>query len=168
MSLTALEQFFSAFQLLTRTLYATGDARTPAFVNIGVGVVNVGVDLLVIYALHLGTAGLALGHASSYVFGSIVLLVIVNRRLGGADVPRIGRTLAKTLAAAIVTAAAAAGAAALVGIPLDVDRVVPRLIQVGVAVVVGVLVFLVSARIVAIQEVDEVKDALLAGVRRRR
>jgi len=160
--------FFSAFQLLTRTLYATGDARTPAFVNIGVGVVNVGVDLLVIYALHLGTAGLALGHASSYVFGSIVLLVIVNRRLGGADVPRIGRTLAKTLAAAIVTAAAAAGAAALVGIPLDVDRVVPRLIQVGVAVVVGVLVFLVSARIVAIQEVDEVKDALLAGVRRRR
>ena len=160
--------FFSAFQLLTRTLYATGDARTPAFVNIGVGVVNVGVDLLVIYALHLGTAGLALGHASSYVFGSIVLLVIVNRRLGGADVPRIGRTLAKTLAAAIVTAAAAAGAAALVGIPLDVDRVVPRLIQVGVAVLVGVLVFLVSARIVAIQEVDEVKDALLAGVRRRR
>jgi putative peptidoglycan lipid II flippase len=160
--------FFSAFQLLTRTMYATGDSRTPAFVNIGVGIVNVGIDVLVLYTFHLGVAGLALGHASSYVFGALVLFVIVNRRLGGADVPRIGRTLAKTLVAALGTAAAAAGAAALVAAVLDVDRVVPRLIQVAVAVAAGVLVFLVCARIVAIQEVDEVKEALLAGVRRRR
>jgi putative peptidoglycan lipid II flippase len=160
--------FFSAFQLLTRTLYATGDARTPALVNIGVGVVNVGVDLLVIYALHLGVAGLAFGHAASYVFGSIALFAVVHRRLGGADDRRIGRTLAKTLVAALVTAAAAAGAAALVAAVLDVNRVVPRLVQVAVAVAVGVLVFLACARIVAIQEVDEVKEALLASVRRRR
>jgi putative peptidoglycan lipid II flippase len=149
-------------------MYATGDSHTPAFVNIGVGIVNVGIDLLVLYTFHLGVAGLALGHASSYVFGSLVLFVIVNRRLGGADVRRIGRTLAKTLVAAVVTAAAAAGAAALIAAVLDVDRVAPRLIQVVVAVAAGVLVFLVCARIVAIQEVDEVKEALLAGVRRRR
>jgi putative peptidoglycan lipid II flippase len=160
--------FFSAFQLLTRTLYATGDSRTPALVNIGVGVVNVGVDLFVIYALHLGVAGLALGHAASYVFGSIALFAFVDRRLGGADASRIGRTLLKTLVAALATAAAAAGTAALIAAVLDVDRVLPRLVQVAAAFGVGVLVFLVSARIVAIQEVDEVKEALLAGVRRRR
>jgi putative peptidoglycan lipid II flippase len=160
--------FFSAFQLLTRTLYATGDSKTPALVNIGVGVVNIGVDLAVIYALHFGVAGLALGHAASYMFGSIALFAVVHRRLGGADDMRIGRTLAKTLVAALVTAAAAAGAAALVASVIDVDRVVPRLVQIAVSVAAGVLVFLVSARIVAIQEVDEVKEALLAGVRRRR
>jgi putative peptidoglycan lipid II flippase len=160
--------FFSAFQLLTRTLYATSDSRTPALVNIGVGVVNVGVDLLVVYAFHLGVAALALGHAASYVFGSIVLFAVVHRRLGGADDIRIGRTLAKTLVAALVTAAAAAGAAALVASVVDVARVVPRLVQIAVAVAAGVLVFLVCARIVAIQEVDEVKEALLAGVRRSR
>jgi putative peptidoglycan lipid II flippase len=160
--------FFSAFQLLTRTLYATGDSKTPALVNIGVGAVNVGVDLLVIYALHLGVAGLALGHAASYVFGSIALFAVVHRRLGGADDMRIGRTLAKTLVAALVTAAAAAGVAALVASAIDVNRVVPRLVQIAVSVAAGVLVFLVCARIVAIQEVDEVKEALLAGVRRRR
>jgi putative peptidoglycan lipid II flippase len=160
--------FFSAFQLLTRTLYATGDSKTPALVNIGVGVVNIGVDVAVIYALHLGVAGLALGHAASYVFGSIALFAVVHHRLGGADDMRIGRTLAKTLVAALVTAAAAAGAAALVASVIDVDRVVPRLVQIAVSVAAGVLVFLVSARIVAIEEVDEVKEALLAGVRRRR
>jgi putative peptidoglycan lipid II flippase len=160
--------FFSAFQLLTRTLYATGDSRTPALVNIGVGVVNVAVDVLVIYGLHRGVAGLALGHAASYVFGSALLFVVVRRRLGGADERRIGTTLGKTLIAAAVTAAAAAGAAAVVGAVIDLDRVFARLIQVSVAVTVGVLVFLVCARIVAIQEVDEVRDALLVSVRRRR
>src|SRR5207249_12301333 len=32
--------FFSAFQLLTRTFYATNDSRTPALVNIGAAAVN--------------------------------------------------------------------------------------------------------------------------------
>jgi putative peptidoglycan lipid II flippase len=160
--------FFSAFQLLTRTLYASGDSRTPAIVNIGVGVVNVGVDLLVIYTLHRGVAGLALGHAASYVFGSIVLFAVVRRRLRGADERRIGSTLARTLVASAATAAAAAGAAAAVAALIDIDRTFARLLQVSVAVAVGVLVFLVSARIVAIQEVDEVKGALRASLRRRR
>jgi putative peptidoglycan lipid II flippase len=160
--------FFSAFQLLTRTLYATGDSRTPAVVNIGVGTVNVAVDLLVIYAFHRGVAGLALGHAASYVFGSIVLFAIVRRRLGGADDRRIGVTLAKTLVAAAATAVAAAGVATIVAALLDVDRVFGRLIQVSAGVAAGMLVFLVCARIVRLQEVDEVKDALLAGLRRRR
>jgi len=159
--------FFSAFQLLTRTLYSMGDSRTPAFVNIGVGAVNVGVDILVVYALHRGVAGLALGHAASYVVGSLALFAVVRRRLGGADGRRIGVTLAKTLVAALVAAAAAAGVAALVGALLDVARVVPRLIQVSVAVLAGMLVFVVCARIVRLQEVDEVKDALLRGLRRR-
>src|SRR5262249_21723180 len=97
--------FFSAFQLLTRTLYATGDSRTPAVVNWGVAAVKVGVARVVIYASHRGAAGLALGHAASYVFGSIVLFALLRRRMGGADDRRIGVPLAKTLAAAAATAA---------------------------------------------------------------
>ena len=37
--------FFSAFQLLTRTFYATQDSRTPALVNIGAAIVTVAVDV---------------------------------------------------------------------------------------------------------------------------
>jgi hypothetical protein len=51
---------------------------------------------------------------------------------------------------------------------IDVDRVFGHLVQVSAGVAVGVLVFLACARIVRLQEVDEVKDALLAGLRRRR
>jgi putative peptidoglycan lipid II flippase len=158
--------FFSAFQLMTRTLYAMHDSRTPALVNIGVALVNIAADLVLAFAWHRGVTGLALGHAVSYMFGSAVLFVIVRRRLQGADEHTIGTTIAKTVLAAGVTAAAAAGAAALVGIALDVDRTLARLIQVTTAVAAGVLVFLACALIFGIHEVDEVKVALLGRLRR--
>jgi putative peptidoglycan lipid II flippase len=160
--------FFSAFQLLTRTLYATHDSRTPALVNIGVGVVNIGADLALAFGLHRGVTGLALGHAASYLFGSIVLFAIVRRRLGGADERAIGATLVRTLLASVITAAAAGAVAFMIGQAIDVERPFARLIQVSVAVITGMLVFLACARIVAIQEVDEVERALLTSVRRRR
>lgn len=158
--------FFSAFQLMTRTLYAMHDSRTPALVNIGVAVVNISADLLLAFAWHRGVTGLALGHAVSYVFGSVLLFVIVRRRLQGADERAIGTTIAKTLAAAFVTAAAAAGVSAAVGIALDVDRTFARLLQVTASVATGVLVFLACALIFGIHEVDEVKEALLGRLRR--
>jgi len=158
--------FFSAFQLMTRTLYAMHDSRTPALVNIGVAVVNISADLLLAFAWHRGVTGLALGHAVSYVFGSALLFVIVRRRLHGADERRIGTTIAKTLLAAVVTAAAAAGVSAAVGIALDVDRTFVRLVQVTASVAAGVLVFLACALIFGIHEVDEVKEALLGRLRR--
>jgi putative peptidoglycan lipid II flippase len=158
--------FFSAFQLMTRTLYAMHDSRTPALVNIGVAVVNISADLLLAFAWHRGVTGLALGHAASYVFGSALLFVIVRRRLQGADERRIGTTIAKTLLAAVVTAAAAAGVSAALSIALDVDRTFVRLVQVTASVAAGVLVFLACALIFGIHEVDEVKEALLGRLRR--
>jgi len=86
--------FFSAFQLMTRTLYAMHDSRTPALVNIGVAVVNISADLLLAFAWHRGVTGLALGHAVSYVFGSALLFVI-----GGLVLYQRGRATATSSAA---------------------------------------------------------------------
>jgi len=158
--------FFSAFQLMTRTFYAMHDARTPAFVNIGAAVVNIGADVLFAFGFGWGVWGLALGHAASYGVGSIVLVAILRGRLGGIDGRRIGRTLVRTTAAAIVVAATAAGTALLVGSVLDVDRPAVRLVQVTAGVTVGVLAFLTCAFMFGISEVDEVRRALLARFRR--
>lgn len=67
---------FSVFQLLTRASYARRDARTPAIVNVAANAAMVGVDGVVL-ALPLGAsatvAGLALGHAGSYVVACALL-----------------------------------------------------------------------------------------------
>jgi putative peptidoglycan lipid II flippase len=158
--------FFSAFQLLTRSFYATHDSRTPALANIAVAIVNLGMDLWLAFGLGLGVPGLALGYAASYVAGTAILWFLLSRRLGGADGRRVASTLARTMAAAAFCAAAAWATAAAVAGLIDVGRPLLRLLQVALAVAAGVLAFGVGALIFKIQEADEVRRALAARFRR--
>ena len=158
--------FFSAFQLLTRTYYATQDARTPALANIAVAVVNLGVDVWLAFGLDLGVPGLALGYAASYVAGTAVLSFLLARKLDGADGRRIAATLARTVGAAALTAAAAWAAATAVAGLVDVGRPLMRLLQVATGVAAGVLAFAAGALIFKIQEADEVRRALATRFRR--
>ena len=158
--------FFSAFQLLTRTFYATQDARTPALANIVVAVVNLVFDLFFAFGLNLGVPGLALGFSVSYVAGSVILFVLLRRRLGRADGRRIASTLLRTCAAAALTALAAWATAEGIAAVLDVGRPVVNLVQVLAAVAAGVLAFVLGALIFQIEEADEVWRALVARFRR--
>lgn len=59
--------------------------RTPALVNVVVNIVNVGFDLAVVSRVHspgLRVAGLALGHAASYVAGCVLLSRALGRTAG--------------------------------------------------------------------------------------
>jgi putative peptidoglycan lipid II flippase len=158
--------FFSAFQLLTRTYYATQDARTPALTNIAVAVVNLAFDLWLAFGLGLGVPGLALGYAASYVAGTGILWWFLARKLDGADSRRIAGTIVRTMAAAACTAAAAWAASTAVAALVDVDRPLMRLLQVAAGVAAGVLAFAAGALIFRIEEADEVRRALAARFRR--
>ena len=153
--------FFSMFQLLTRTFYSMQDTRTPALVNVGAAVVNVVADVVYFFVLDLGIPGLALGHATSYVAGTLALLMIARGRLHGLDGARIGTTIAK-----VVPLAALAGLTAwavTLPFPESDARLGTWALEVAAAVSAGLLVFLAGALIVRLPEVDDVKNA----VRRR-
>jgi putative peptidoglycan lipid II flippase len=152
---------FSAFQLLLRASYAMQDTRTPAIVNIGALVVNVVANLVFFFGFDLGVQGLALGHATSYVFASIVLLVLVRRRLGGIEGRRIVTGLSRTFVAAALTAGAAWLVARFAGEVIGTETLVDQSIQVLGAVVVGMVVYLVAAAILHIDEVAMVRRQLL-------
>ena len=150
--------FFSAFQLLTRTFYAMQDTRTPALVNVAAAGVNIGADVLFMIGFNLGVPGLALGHATSYAFGTVVCLVIVRRRLGGIDGRRVWRTLVRVVPASLLAAAAAFA----VTLPFTTGGVglAGQIVEVPLAVLTGVLVFVGVALMLRIREVDEVLGAL--------
>lgn len=158
--------WFSAFQLLTRTFYATQDARTPALANIAVCVVNIVADLWLAFGLDLGVRGLALGFAASYIAGTVILAARLRGRLAGLDARHIGATLARTLAASALTAVAAWAAARGVAAAVDVSRPLSCLVQVTAGVVAGVLAFALGALIFQIEEADEVWRALAARFQR--
>ncbi len=159
--------FFSLFQLLSRAFYSMQDTRTPALVNIAAAAVNVAVDLWFVFGLHTGVRGLALGHAVSYMFSSMVCVVLLRRRLGVLDGARIAVTLAKVVAASALTAAAAWGAAWAVAHAIPVEAAATgasaalgRALQVGAGVVVGLLVFAAAAFSLRIREADAVRETL--------
>lgn len=158
--------FFSAFQLLTRTFYATQDARTPALVNIVVAGVNILADLLLAFTFGLGLRGLALGYTASYVAGTLVLLWLARRRLGGVDGARLLRTFPRVLPGAAAAGLAAWGTATFVASIAGTLNASTRLVQVVAGVAAGVLVFLACALIFGVREVDEVRRALGGRFRR--
>ncbi len=100
---------FTAYQLLLRVFYATGDTRTPALLSVG----NVAVHgtIAVISYLVLPppqvVMGIAGGFMLSYVNGLAFGGIILSRRLGSVDASRIGATVARLYLTALPGAAVA-------------------------------------------------------------
>jgi putative peptidoglycan lipid II flippase len=156
--------FFSSFQLLTRTFYAMQNTRTPALVNIVVGLVNIAAALLYTGPLDLELPGMAYAHASSYLVGAGVLLFLLRRRLGPIAGARIASTAARATIASIASAAAAVAVVDVWDVPPDAG-VLTQAIHVGAAVGAGVLVFLISALILRVTEVDDLRKAIVRRFR---
>jgi len=153
---------FSTFQLLLRAYYSMQDTRTPALVNIAAVGLNVLVDLLFVLALGMGVKGLALGHATAYTFGSIALLAMIRRRLGGLDGRRIVSGLSRTFVAAGITAAVAWVAARAIGGWVGTATIGGQAAQVLGAVAAGILAFVAAALMLRVDEVDVVRRQLAA------
>jgi len=158
--------FFSLFQLLLRAFYSMQDTRTPALINLGALAVNVAANLLFVLTFDLGVRGLALGHAVSYVFSSIVALLVLRKRLGGLDGGSITGSLGRTVVAAGLTALGAWATARLVAGWIGTATVATQALQVFAAVGVGLAVFLAAGLIFRIEEVDTVKRQVTSRWRR--
>jgi putative peptidoglycan lipid II flippase len=157
---------FSTFQLLLRAFYSMQDTRTPALINIASVTVNTVANLFFFFTLDLGVQGLALGHATAYTFASIVSVLVLRKRLGGLEGPRIFAGLWRTLLAAALTGGAAWVTAEALGRAFGTSSLGTQVLQVLGAVVVGVLVFLGAALIFRIEEVDTVRRQVSARFQR--
>jgi putative peptidoglycan lipid II flippase len=108
---------FSCYQLQLRAFYAMQDTRTPTLINLAVNATLVGVGSLLYVLLpdRYEVAGLAAGHACSFLAGLAVCSVVLSRRLGGLDLSLVVRTVVRCLLAAAGPGLLAAGLAELVG-----------------------------------------------------
>ena len=156
--------FFSSFQLLTRTFYAMQDTRMPALVNVVVGCVNIGAALLYTRTVRSRASGDGVRARVLLPRRAGILLFLLRKRLGPIDGRRIASTAIRAAIAAIASAAASVGVLELWELPHDAG-VLTQAIQVGAAVVVGVLVFLISALILRVREVDDLKKAIVGRFR---
>ncbi|HEY8746418.1 MAG TPA: murein biosynthesis integral membrane protein MurJ [Tepidisphaeraceae bacterium] len=96
---------FSLQQILNRAYYALHDTKTPLVMSIVTLGVNLVVELPLVWT-SLGEAGMAVGTMVSFAAQSVVMLYMLDRRLGGLGLEKSLRPVLKMLAATgLMTAA---------------------------------------------------------------
>jgi putative peptidoglycan lipid II flippase len=96
---------FSLQQILNRAYYALHDTKTPLVMSVITLAVNLLVEVPLLWT-PLGEAGMAAGTAVSFVLQSLVMLYLLDRRVGGLGLAQIRLPVVKMLAAtALMTVA---------------------------------------------------------------
>jgi putative peptidoglycan lipid II flippase len=152
--------FFTVHYLMLRGFYALERTRTVFWIQCAVSATNVVVALVLVRATdaeHTSPA-LVVAYSASYLVGSAISYAVLRRLLGGLRTPTLVRFLVRVLIAAggatVVAGALAYGAHRLDGDPSWLAAVV----TLSVIGVVDVLVFVLLARLLRVEEVSAVVD----------
>ena len=155
---------FAALKIVTQGFYSCQDTRTPVKVAFGAMLLNLGLNLAVVFhpwlRAHLREGGLALSTSLAALLNAATLYYLFRRRLG----PVRGRELVSFLGR-LLPAAAALGLACRLSLSLLSGRLpeaaLPaRLLAVAVPVGSGLAVFLLAALVLKIEEVGGLLRAL--------
>jgi putative peptidoglycan lipid II flippase len=146
--------------MLNRAFFSLQSPWVPTAIALG----NLGCQIALNAALfRVGVWGIPLATSLVNLAGTAALLVVFRRRLGRIEGRRMVGAYARTTAAAAVAAGAAFGTWSVVDDVLG-RALAAQVLSVGLAVAAAIAVFLASARILRIRELD----ALLSLVRRFR
>jgi putative peptidoglycan lipid II flippase len=155
---------YSALKTLAPAFYALDDARTPMLVSLASIAVNFAVSYGMVKWAGIGHAGLALSTASVAVFGALVLLAVLQRRLHGMHLRRLAASAAKIAAAAALMGAVCKLSSVLVHAAMGARGHV-ALLDVAISIPLGVAVFYFAARILGIRELEAVEAACYTAFR---
>ena len=150
--------------LLAPILYAGKDTRTPvtaALLAVGVDVVAAAILFPV---LHLEGLALAIGFGA---WAEVAMLFLMMRRRQGFDLRPLGLTVAFAVPGASLAAAAALAADRIVvGLTHGSTSLPVLVVELGLAGVVGVAVYLAWSRLLRLPELTTVTDIVKALLRR--
>ena len=93
---------FSLLQITNRAYYALHDTKTPLVMSIVNIAINLIVELPLIWLPGIGEAGMAVGTCVSFAIQAVIMLWILDRRIGGLELRRSAPSIIKMLGAALV------------------------------------------------------------------
>ena len=144
---------YSAVKIASPTFYALRDSRTPVIVSVLSVLANLAINLALIRVM--GFRGLALGTALAAMFNAVALLWLLERRLGGLEGRRIATSLVKIGVASIVMGLAAWSTSAWLTQAVPGDALLWKAVRVTAAIGAGMIVLVLSARLLRIAEFEE-------------
>jgi len=155
---------YSALQLLNRVFYSLQDTLTPVLVGILTIFINIALNFLLIKPMAHG--GLALAYSLAGIINMLLLLYIFRKKVGSIDGRRIVRSFVLTLGISAVMGFTAYQTAGLLESLVDVSTKLGQLLQVGVSITIGVLVFVFLAFFCKMEEGEMVKKILMRRLKK--
>ncbi|HEY2584301.1 MAG TPA: murein biosynthesis integral membrane protein MurJ, partial [Tepidisphaeraceae bacterium] len=140
---------FSVQTIINRAYYALHDTVTPLVMSMVTLAVNLAVELPLVWT-KLGEAGMAAGTLASFVAQAIVMLYLLDRRVGGLGLRGSVGTIAKMVIATIVMTGACIGVQRVPGYPHGEARLVWAA-QMGIIMVVGAGVYLSACAVMRVR-----------------
>lgn len=156
---------YSLVKIASPSFYSLRDARTPVIVSMLTVGTNVVLNLWLVRVM--GYGGLALGTAVASLVNAGLLLLLLSRRIGGIDTPRVSVSLLKIALASIVMGAAAYWAEAGLSDVFGNASLAARAIAVAGGIGGGVLALAAAAKLLRVSEFEDVMAAMLRRVRGR-
>jgi putative peptidoglycan lipid II flippase len=151
---------YSAVRLLAPSFYALGDARTPMIASLFSILTNFVVATLTVDYLGMGHSGLALSISMVAIINFLVLFFFMRRKLGHLEGRELASTFLKVLAASLVMGALSWMTSYEIENRFGTEQFLLRLIDVGVSISVGLIVFYLLARLLHVSELDQITGAL--------
>jgi putative peptidoglycan lipid II flippase len=144
---------FSMQTIINRAYYALHDTMTPLVISILTLAVNLAVELPLVWT-KLGEAGMAAGTLASFVAQAIVMLYLLDRRVGGLGLRGSVGTIAKMILATIVMTLACIGVQHVPGYPQGETRLVWAM-QMAIIMSVGAGVYLATCALMGVRVIEQ-------------
>ena len=157
---------YSAVKIASPTFYSLGDSRTPVTVSVLSVAANLVLNLVLVRVLSF--RGLALGTALAALFNAGALLWLLRGRLHGLDARPVATAAVKIGVASILMSIAARFTWEWLRIDLPGGGELLRIVRVFTSIAVGVLVLAAAAKMVRLEEFDQVSRRVLGRVFPRR
>lgn len=151
---------YAGIKVLNPAFYALGDSRTPMLISLSSVAINFCAVVLLLRYTRLGHAGLALANSAVALAGGVLLFAIMRARLQGL----YGRAIWSSLLRTVLASLAMGGAiwASSESLQHWVGTSKPaRLLDLAISIPLGLTVFYCSARLLKLQEIQDVQTAVL-------
>ena len=150
---------YSAVRVLAPAFYALKETRVPMMASLVSIVTNYAVAKSTVDYFGMGHRGLALSISVVSLVNFALLFVFLRRKVGKLEGGRLFSTFAKVTAAAAVMGAICWLVSQQIETVLGKTSLLARLIDVGVSIAIGILVFYITARIFKVGELDQMARA---------
>lgn len=150
---------YSAVRVLAPAFYALKDTRVPMMASLFSIITNYVVAKSTVDYLGMGHRGLALSISVVSLVNFALLFVFLRRKVGKIEGGKLLSTFVKVMAAATVMGAICWVVSHQIEALLGKASLGARLIDVGVSIAIGIVVFYVAARIFKVGELDQMVRA---------